>query len=386
MIADHGAEPENIPPAIEAQARHAYEILAELHQHSLAECGHSPDKPVADDWVIQWSPAMSAAEFAEQVFAISRRAVSDDAQIIPGRVYCYHCTRSDCEHSTPNGDGKVFAGYRDTGRPIWEELFNFLAAVGDTRVDLLFAPSAHLLGRVVGRRQLISQQLDTFGRNHLTYHIVGQVVAGYFQIRGVRCAMTVQVVQTPNRELSVQVITPDANEALSDAPENRRSALYRTFDALREFNNRIRNLSGRWLAANTKADRDGLREQLFTQLRHLSNSIQRKGRQKNRRTSHAEVRSKQRRPVHKALEDLRTAGAEDFFRDNHHDSIIVIAKGGRAHVFSEAGRHITSLSITADVIERRQRRKRYIPMPPKAVAGFREVVTARNSAPKTGTV
>ena len=85
-------------------------------------------------------------------------------------------------------------------------------------------------------------------------------------------------------------------------------------------------------------------------------------RQHGRRTAHAETRGQQSRPVHKARDDALAATAADCFHDVIRESIVIRGKGNRAHVFNKSGRHITSLSLQGDEVERRQRRKRYVPL------------------------
>jgi hypothetical protein len=120
-------------------------------------------------------------------------------------------------------------------------------------------------------------------------------VAGYFRIGSARTALTVQVVEDAEHRLRVQTLAPASIiEALADAPENHGSAFFRVFDTLREVERQITTLAKAWLEVSTRPERLALCERIFSNLRHLSHSLERKGRQSRRRTTHAEVRSGQK--------------------------------------------------------------------------------------------
>lgn len=358
------------------RAQNALELLRSLQLEHLAEMGVS-DVSDLTTLPLQWHIGMRPEELHEQLRANAQQIASDSAAVIPGRVYCYHCRRADCEHSIQADVGQVFAGYGDTGRPKWEELFNFLTNAGDDRIDLLFEKPPRLLAKVIGRKRLIAEQLVAFGRGHMTYYIIGQVVAGYLRIGQARTALTVQIVEDRNHRLFTQVISPSVVvEALADAPEQTGSTFFRVFDALREIDRQVTAIATEWLSAGGRQERLEVKEKIFGYLRHLAHSIERKGRQSRRRTSHAELRSRQQRPVHKAFDDVQAARPEDFFRDSRTDSIVIAGKNGRSHVYNEQGRHITSLCLLRDEFQRRLNRRRYVPLPGEIVKKFLAAVNA----------
>ena len=45
------------------------------------------------------------------------------------------------------------------------------------------------------------------------------------------------------------------------------------------------------------------------------------------------------------FKDLFQAPADSFFKDEVKGSIVVLGPSGRAHVYSEDGRHVTSLTL-----------------------------------------
>ncbi|MCF7854668.1 MAG: hypothetical protein K9N51_07720, partial [Candidatus Pacebacteria bacterium] len=283
------------------------------------------------------------------------------------------CKSATCRHSTPPSPDDIFTGYNSTGRPRWEELLSFLLGINDKRADLLFAKPPKLLARFVGRRHLVGDQLSSFGQNSFTYRIWGQVIAGYLHLNGGRGALTVQLVETLDHKLHLQVITPDHfRQALADATPDKASPLYRVHDAVRMARTEILSLSHIWQTAERKTVKKQIRNRAFAALRHLGHSIERKGRQQGRRTPHAELRNQQKRPVHKAREDLANAPCDHFFTDTLKNSLIVVGKSGRLHVFGTNHRHITSLTISREDLEKRQRRKRYQRMNEEDAQTFRK--------------
>ncbi len=353
----------------------AVRALRDLQAAALGDCGAVAADPTLDlsDFCLFWHTDMGAAELVDEALKQAAEVVSEHHIVRTGHVYCYACGSASCDHAVMPAPGAVFTGYESTGRPAWEELFNFLLQLGDNRTDLLFAPRPEVLARVVGRRRLTSEQLVSFGKNSLTYRIWGQVVAGHIMLKSLRSGLTAQLVETRDHRLHLQVITdPRVRDALANAPADKRSAFHRIFDAIAHARREVFSLSGLWQSNPQRKLRGDVEKRGFAILRHLAHSLERKGRQHYRRTAHAEVRGQQRRPVHKAHDDLVEASATDFLSDTVKHSVIVLGRAGRLHAFSEQGRHITSLILKGDELERRRRRRRYLPLDKDRIDDFRK--------------
>jgi len=365
---------------LEQKALAACRALDELRLAALAACDGTDAGPAAvGTFAISWTAGQSPGELSEQALASAAETLAENQPFRNGRVYCYACRSAVCEHARPAEDGQVFAGYQPTGKPYWEEFFNYLLAIGDDRAERLFAPRPELLARVVGRRRLVAEQLDSFGRNSLTYRVWGQVVAGYVTVAEERMALTVQLVENKGHQLRLQVLAPELLlAALADAPAHSRSALHRVHEAIRGARRDMADISHLWEARHAPARLPECREKAFAILRHLAHSIERKGRQDGRRTAHAEQRANQQRPVHTAREDLKQATDADFFRDRFRNSLIVLGKAGRAHAFNEDGCHITSFSLNGDELDRRLQRSRYQPLDEAERTAFRHRALAEN--------
>lgn len=358
---------------VRKHAHRAVEELRNLQRAALDEVGFEGTSPSELPFELQWTSDMPPEELAENAVRLATECLSEHEAFRHRHVYCYACSTGNCEHSRPREPGHVFAGYEPTGQPRWQELFRFFLDIGDARTDRLFANRPQVLARVIGRRRLTAQQLVSFGRNSYHYRVVGQVVAGYMHVDALRAALTVQLVETADRAMHMQLIMPDAlREALANAPEDKRSAFHRMHEALREARQDITSLGRLWQQAKGRDAKAKLRDKAFRTLRHLAHSLERKGRQHHRRTVHAEVRARQKRPVHKAYDDLTAAGSDSLYRDQLRSSIIVSGKGGRVHVFSEQGKLVTSLLLSNEELEKRRRRGRYVALEPSEAMQFKQ--------------
>ncbi|RMD99426.1 MAG: hypothetical protein D6812_11655 [Deltaproteobacteria bacterium] len=355
-----------------AGARAVVEAMERLFHEVLVSVGHSPRKEVPSGLTIDYVTGMTPESLLERIEREAKVYLARHDAFQVGRVYCYHCGAALCEHTHPAAPGEVFAGYRSTGRPRWEEFFSYMLALNDDRVDRLFEENPPILSRLVGRKRLVAEQLLPFGKSSMTYLILGQVVAGYLYAAGERQALTLQIIETKERRLRVQLIaTEQLRDALAEAVEGKHTPLLRVYDALKDVERRVETINLSWHAARSRAERNELKERVFATLRHFATSVERKGRQRQRRTSHAEERGRQKRPVHMAFEDCLHATSEDFFRDTDKGSIVVLGKRGRVHVYTEGGRHVTSFLLERDQLERRRRRRRYEPLTSDEIDRFR---------------
>jgi hypothetical protein len=326
---------------------------------------------------LRWQLHGAPDELAESARRVAMDLAAEDCEVRTGFVYCYHCNSASCEHAAPPEPGHVFAAYEESGRPEWREFFRYLVDVDDERIDQLFLDSPPPLARVVGRKSIIARQLVSFGRGSLTYHIVGQVVGGYIRVNRQQHAFTLQAVETRERSIRCQLIgNDDLRDALTSPPGKRNQFLNRMYDALHAARRQIEGLNPGWKHAATKAERIANRERIFATLRHLAQSIERQGRQAQRRTGHAQQRAADRRPVHMAIGDLAAASDADLFHDTVRQSIVITGRSGRAHVFNSNGRHITSLVIPRDKLERLCARKRYVLLTAGERKEFREAVAS----------
>ena len=209
------------------------------------------------------------------------------------------------------------------------------------------------------RRAILGDVMEAFGRSRRDYSPWWQVNAGYFTIKGQRFTLTYQVLELPGPQLRSQLI---ADERLFDGmqeSDGRRGQFQGLASLLRRTDRKVVLLSEELQKDPGKTNRKKLQNEVRKSLMHLVQAIERKGRQSSRRTEHARERQSQNRPVHVFVGDLKRAAAEHFFRDVRKNSLVVLGKERRVHVFSNEGRHITSLRLAKKEIDNRIRRERY---------------------------
>lgn len=322
----------------------------------------------AREWAIAFDPPL-----IDQVLAQMTEAQADWEVYQKGRVYCYRCATSDCEHAAPPSSLSVFAGYEPMGSPQWHDLAQAFIEVRDPRVDQLFSKGSRALALVQFGSQLKGRQLSTFGKSSKTYALLGQVIAGYFGQGDNRLALTFQIVEARGADGHIRLhlntiartadgSTPDALLAAGWEPavHRARAVAARTLEEL-ERRAQIAREGGR-----TDEIREVLRR-VPSLLHRLCESIERGDRQAKRRTHHVEERRQDRRPVHKALDDARRAAPEAVYFDEKTSALIACGDQGRAHVFNGEGRHVTSFVIRPDAIQLRLRTARWRPASPDEI-------------------
>jgi len=303
----------------------------------------------------------------------------------PGRVYCYWCESSACEHSIPESPLDVFLGYHPTGRPRWGEFASLCLARGDARTSGLFRSRPEILAVVMTEEEMKGEQLPAFGRSSRVFNILGQVCAGHFlgRSRGgetpSRVALSFQFVESrrlgggPGVEINVVVGSPDVDDPLGLLVERDAEILD---DLVRKTHERLAATVRR--ARRERSERIP-REAIAPVLTWLARGIEHIYRQHERRTKHARERATDvRRPTQKALEEAVRVHPERLQADVENGTFIVLGARGRVHVYSVDGKHVTSLSLQAEAIQKRIGSGRWRPATQDEWTEFRRVLAARN--------
>jgi hypothetical protein len=343
------------------------------------------------NWSLVFDPPV-----AEQLFDQVTEAQADWEVYRRGRVYCYRCGTSECEHAVPGTPLEVFAGYDSMGRPEWRDLAQAFIAARDPRVDRLFGradarPGGRTLALVELGSELKGRQLAVFGKSSKTYAVLGQVVAGYFQKDGERIAVTFQAVEARGGDGRIRVHlnaiarmpgTMTLNDALAAGWE---PAAHRALAMAARATEALERQAQLARAGGRTDEVRGQLQRVPTILRRLAESLERGERQFSRRTQHAEERRQAKRPIHKALEDARAAAPESVYYDEKARTLIALGDQHRAHVFSGEGRHVTSFFIQPDAVAFRVRTTRWRAATPAEVVEFKaklsEAITPRIDIP-----
>jgi hypothetical protein len=286
-----------------------------------------------------------------------------------GRVYCFRCETAGCGHAAPDAPNEVFAGYGQTGLPLWEDFAQALLADGHDGVEHLYEGGRRLVARFEDGEALKSRQLAAFGKDSKTHDVLGQVAAGWFHVNGrdERLALSLLAVEHRGPQGEVQldlniVGRPTAHGDLAHVlggilDERHASAIRGARSALKGLQERLRSKPAR----KQPAVRDEILGRVPFLLRKLERNLGATERRRVRRTGHAEERRKQQRPVQSALREALKARPETTLVDEHEGTLVVLGKRNRVHVFSPEGRHVTSLSLEPDAVDRRIRRERWRP-------------------------
>lgn len=369
-------------------------------------------------------------ELAGEVDAVLDAAlaalVAHRAAFRPGAVFCLRCGGAECAHATPGGPREVFAGYGGTGLPRFADFGQLLLERGDRRVDRLYDEPPALLAHTVLGRDLAADLLPAYRASAADHRLHGQVVAGWWRVPGEDgrrepLALTFQIASTRpaggRRRFGVNVLgrapggrpLADLLDALGELPwaaavrwaQTEVEAIERGEGEERrrqERGGQQRPLTGAGGEAGrvagpaerggggggAKARREARRRaaraldnRLLGVLNGLAGRLEKDRRAAERKTHHARERHAQGdRPTDMALADLARAGAEAVLVDRRQDTLVVLGDRGRTHVFSAAGKHVTSIRYQPEAIERRRKRDLWRPAAPEEVAALRERVAA----------
>lgn len=371
------------PSLEEAVAATAHEALAALRGAA------APTAPLRLELALTLHPgerwrAEAEPSLAEQVRRAVREAAARREALRPGRVWCYRCESTGCEHARPPAPDRVFGGYGATGLPQWPSLAEVLLARRHPQVGTLFgAAGGGLAAAFVPGADLCGRQLEVFGRGSKTYAVLCQAVFGLLALRvpgrdgaeADRVAFTLQAVETrtargaPRLDLNVIALLSDGSPAVEALEGPAGLRVLNTVSVAR----RLLRHAAHAPDGHRRPDRaPDLEARAAAVLRGAVRALERLGRQCARRTRHAETRGHERRPVASAREDALAAPAEAILRDERRGTVVVLGPHHRVHVFSPEGRHITSLVLEAAAVRRRRRLERWEPLEAGALRDFRE--------------
>jgi hypothetical protein len=303
----------------------------------------------------------------------------------PGRVLCLRCQQATCEHSAPADGRQVFAGWGPAGLPRFVDFGQWLLQRRDPRVDLLYKESPQLLTVVVPEAELAGGLIPAFRQREDSYRIHAQVTAGWYQApdpaSGTRkpFAVSLQVVSTRarrnQRRFGVNVVgSGPGGEPLGNL-----------YDKIGEipWGEAVRWAQGVLVGIEAQLDQSPRtpREAVEKRIEGVANAVARRlekdGRGKERRTRHGQQRHAEGdRPTRMALADLAHAHGENLLFDTRRETLVVVGERGRAHVFNLAGKLVTSVRYSPDVIEKRRQTGLWRPAAAEEIRKVREQVAA----------
>lgn len=346
------------------------------------------DVPLPDRLTIDLRPRAPSAERAAAVIADVERAFSAarpaDDLWRAGAVHCFWCASSDCAHARPSSPGSVFAGYAATGKAEWVD---FVQSCVDRRLpglDGLFADPPHPVA-FVQQQELTGELLPGFGREDHAWRLRGQVVIGMVPAdlrapKGDRVAFAIQVVETRRPQapltLRVNLVGMSSNQITAAASAGpARSTAEQLRRLVQGAHRLVKRIGRRAVLAEARNQPYDAEQAIASTLGQLRGDLVRIFAPQSWRTQHAAQRHGDgARPTSKALSDAREAGPDRMFRDTRRETIVVIGPKNRAHVFTESGRHVTSLRLEPGELGRKTQRKRWQPLSPPRISAFRALL------------
>jgi hypothetical protein len=353
-----------IARALKSIQRALVEDLAELNQ-SL---------PSSIDLQLSLSPG-SESDWLERADGLLKGMAQSVADAQPdtgeGSVWCFQCKGRDCVHVMPENQRTVFVGYSATGKPRWMTFLDVCLKIRPSGMDGLFQDRATVVAITFSDRDLHEERLPEFIGDPENAGVLGQVIVGFLQ-----SSLKGSASDTDKRALTVQIL------GRSDVPTQVRYSMNILGFNLSEIHaaaaeqgprepaERIRRVLAR-LASRLAAAEQNLatlegtpterrREFIRRTLHRLRGDFDQIFRSRHRRTKHAQVRHEGgERPTRTVWNDARSFPIERVLYDVQHDTFIVLGKRGRAHVFAADGRHVTSLRLAPDEVEKKTRRGRW---------------------------
>lgn len=293
----------------------------------------------------------------------------------PGHVPNLRTGEVEGENTAPPDARFVFGGWSPSGVPRFLDYAQLLLEREDPRQHQLYAKPPHLLTVQMGRDDLRRELLPAFEEHDLPLEIHGQVVAGWFPVErrdetDAVLALTFQAVSVgqPGKKrrhvLNVLGRGPDG-EPLEEVVA--RYGIEPPWKTAVDWAQK---------ALGTVGSKDPKGEKRIRGiLGGLARRLEQQHRSRRRRTNHAEERHRGgERPTRMAMRDLATAAVDEVLVDERRDTLVVLGDRGRAHVFNEIGKLVTSIRYTPESIERKKERRIWRPATAAEVQSLRKTV------------
>lgn len=382
------------PPSSD-RIRQAMQLLADeareridLHPlgHLLAGRGEPLDLHVAVPTALREGRIEQMSRDAgEALQAALQELIQHTAVFQPGRIFCFRCQSADCEHAVPAEGRQVFTGYRGTGAPRFQDFGQWLLQRRDPRVDLLYREPPQLAAVVSPGSELTADLLPAF--RTMGYRLHGQVAVGWYLApdlsgpAGLRrpIAVTLQVISSRaqegrhRRRFGLNVLgTGPAGEPLDHLWD--RLGEIPWGDAVRWAQTVLGGIEHQLAKAPRTPDK-AVEARIDGLLQALGRRLEKGFRGKERRTQHAQQRHRDGdRPTRMALADLARATPGDLLVDTRRETLVVVGDRGRAHVFNQQGKLVTSVRYSPAVIEKRRQNGLWRPAAADEVRTLRERV------------
>lgn len=354
------------------------------------------------------------ASRADELLAEAREEIEalllERSAFRPGHVVNLRTGEAGGKDTQPPDARFVFSGWSPSGVPRFLDFAQLLLERKHEEQHRLYHKPPALLTLTQDRDDLRRELLPAFADDaDRVLRVHGQVVAGWFQVPrsdggSAVQALTLQVVSVgapgrSARRYALNVLgTGPEGEPLSevvvrfdDASEQvppwkhgvdwAQKALGTLNGSLQEGRRRQRKGGGKPKGRKRRPDdvRSKDEAKIETRIRGIlggmSRRLEQRHRSRRRRTDHAQERHRDGdRPTRMAMQDLARAGAEEVLVDQRRDTLVVLGERGRAHVFNDVGKLVTSIRYTPESIERKRRQDIWRPASRDEIQHLRKTV------------
>ncbi|MBL9079851.1 MAG: hypothetical protein JNL08_20300 [Planctomycetes bacterium] len=311
----------------------------------------------------------AAGTAVEQILRRVREVREHESALRPGAVYSYFAGTSHAEGCRPTEPRHVFDGYSSTGKPQFTDFVTMAIERKDPNIDRLLAGEEIVLTHVTLGRVLRTQQLAEFGGQSPVFKILGQVDAGLFRVLGAagKCAFSFQLLRGSTLEGRVRLRLHPVSAV--DPIELADPALMQILSRFqRRLDDEALRLQGQ-LQNGGEVDEEAF---VLPLLNDFARQLQSRTRHAGRRTQHGLERSEEgQRPTSRAYPDAGEASDDRILWDLDQNTVVVLGPKGRVHVFTPAGKHVTSVMMQGAAIERRRHMGRWRLAEPEERGEFR---------------
>ncbi len=317
----------------------------------------------------QLDGSRTSAKLVDQVLKLVKEVRENDSALVPRSVYCFFSESAEAEGCRPSESRQVFDGYGSTGRPKFTDFVTMAIERKSTGIDALLAGEEITLTHVTQGRVLRTTQLAEFGKSSAVYRILGQVDAGLFAVRGqeAKAAYSFQVLL--GKDLKGGPVLRLHPVGLCDVMNLEDHSVAQI---LRRFQGDLDEAALRLRGKQSNGDAPDEEAFVAPLLQDLAKRLQDRAKHRSRRTEHADRRaSKSTRPTNKAYSDAQAVGDNDLLWDQEGNTFIVVGQQGRAHVFNQEARHVTSVTMNAASVAQRIKTHRWRKTEPAERGEFR---------------
>ncbi|MAE75366.1 MAG: hypothetical protein CMJ85_00665 [Planctomycetes bacterium] len=306
------------------------------------------------------------------------KRVLEAGMLVPGRAWCFSTASFDSDYSRPEDPRQVLVGYGLEGRPRYADLVTLAIERKHESVDELLAGKEGAVSFVEAGAAVTEGVKPAFDPDAIPHRLVAQSIAGLFASaeEGRRVALTIQVLAHDGEDGKLRlVVHPVSAVDLMDLPDPNLRRILRSFQT--NLIQIAKTIDGE-RAAGKEVD---VTEAVLGPLRELTRQMSADARNRERKTTHARERGGEGdRPTQLAFPEARSAHDHHLYIDNEEQTVVVIGKKGRVHVFSPDGRHVTTVVMPPANVRQRVSAGRWRPAEPPERGAFRDAIAGKKES------